>query len=42
LGGENHSAPRIINTDEHAGYSPAIAWLKAEEALEENCRYRPV
>jgi IS6 family transposase len=24
LGGENHPAPRIINTDEHAGYPPAI------------------
>ncbi len=24
LGGENHPAPRVINTDEHAGYPPAI------------------
>jgi transposase, IS6 family len=24
LGRENHPAPRIINTDEHAGYPPAI------------------
>ena len=42
LGGENHPAPRVINTDEHAGYPPAIVRLKAEEALEENCRHRPV
>src|SRR5271168_3795476 len=37
LGGENHPVPRVINTDEHAGYPPAIARLKAEEILEENC-----
>jgi len=42
LGGENHPAPRVINTDEHGGYPPAIVRLKAEEALEENCRHRPV
>ena len=30
LGGENHPAPRVINTDEHAGYPPAIERLKAE------------
>jgi len=42
LGGENHAVPRVINTDEHAGYPPAIVRLKAEEALEENCRHRPV
>jgi IS6 family transposase len=24
LGGENHPAPRVINTDEHADYPPAI------------------
>src|SRR5580693_5692856 len=34
--------PRVINTDEHAGYPPAIVRLKAEEALKENCRHRPV
>src|ERR1700724_2362798 len=33
LGGENHPAPRVINTDEHAGYPPAIVRLKAEEAF---------
>src|SRR5271157_1298514 len=40
LGGENHPAPRVINTDKHAAYPPAIVELKAEEALEENCRHR--
>ena len=42
LSGENHPAPRVINTDQHAGYPPAIVRLKAEEALKENCRHRPV
>jgi IS6 family transposase len=42
LGGENHPAARVINTDEHAGYPPAIVRLKAEEALKENCRHRLV
>jgi len=42
LGGENHPAPRVINTDEHAGYPPAIVRLKSVGALEENCRHRPV
>jgi transposase-like protein len=30
LGGENHPPPRVINTDKHTGYPPAIAQLKAE------------
>src|SRR6476660_339401 len=38
----HHPAPRVINTDEHAGSPPAIVRLKAEEALKENCRHRPV
>jgi transposase, IS6 family len=42
LSGANHPEPRVINTDKHAGYPPAIAQLKAEGALEENCRHRPV
>jgi transposase-like protein len=42
LGGENHPAPRVINTDEHAGYPPAIVRLKSAGALVENCRHRPV
>ena len=37
-----HPEPRVINTDEHAGYPPAIVRLKAEEALEEDYRHRPV
>jgi transposase, IS6 family len=28
LGGENHPAPRVINTDKHAAYPPAIVELK--------------
>ena len=39
LDGANHPAPRVINTDKHAGYPPAIVQLKAEGALEENCRH---
>jgi hypothetical protein len=39
---KNHPAPRVINTNEHAGYPPAIVRLKAEKALEENCWHRPV
>src|SRR5271167_2885290 len=42
LGGANHPAPRVINTDGHAAYPPAIAQLKAEGALAEDCRHRPV
>ena len=42
LGGENHRAPRVINTDEPAGYPPAVVRLKAAGALVENCRHRPV
>jgi len=42
LGGENHPAPRVINTDEHAGYPPAIVRLKAEGVLVEHCWHRPV
>jgi IS6 family transposase len=42
LGGENHPYPRVINTDKHAAYPPAIVQLKAQGALEENCRHRPV
>src|SRR6202051_1108468 len=42
LGGENHPAPRVINTDKHASYPPAIVELKADGILEENCEHRPV
>jgi hypothetical protein len=30
------------HSDKHAGYPPAIVQLKAEGALKENCRPRPV
>src|SRR5271165_6880164 len=39
LSGATHPAPRVINTDKHAGYPPAIV---SEAALERNCRHRPV
>ena len=42
LSGANHPAPRVINTDGHAAYPPAVAQLKAEGALDEDCRHRPV
>src|ERR1700722_5359610 len=42
LGGENHPAPRVINTDKHAAYPPAIVELKADGVLEEKCTHRPV
>ena len=42
LGGANHPAPRVINTDGHAAYPPAVAQLKAEGALAEDCRNLPV
>jgi transposase, IS6 family len=42
LGGANHPAPRIINTDGHAAYPPAVVQLKAEGNLAEDCRHRPV
>jgi IS6 family transposase len=42
LGGENHPAPRVINTDKHAAYPPAIVELKAGRVLEEKCAHRPV
>src|ERR1700732_4377228 len=42
LGGANHPAPRVINTDKHASYPPAIVELKADGILEENYEHRPV
>ena len=42
LGRENHPPPRVINTDKHASYPPAIVQLKTEGVLKENCRHRPV
>jgi IS6 family transposase len=40
LGRENHPAPRVVHTDGHAAYPPAVAQLKEEGALAENCRHR--
>jgi IS6 family transposase len=42
LGDANHPEPRVINTDQHAAYPPAIVRLKAEGALEEDCQHRPL
>ena len=42
LGGENHPAPRVINTYKHAAYLSAIAELKADGVLDENSKHRPV
>src|SRR6516225_138368 len=42
LGSANHPTPRVINTDGHSAYPPAIVRLKAEGALERDCRHRPV
>jgi transposase, IS6 family len=42
LAAANHPLPRVINTDEHAAYPPAIVGLKAGGAPEENCGHRPV
>jgi transposase, IS6 family len=42
LGDANHTHPRVINTDKDAAYPPAIVELKAEAALQEDCRHRPV
>src|SRR4029077_17033864 len=39
LVGENHPAPRVINTDKHASYPPAIVELKADGVLEEKCTH---
>jgi IS6 family transposase len=42
LGGENHPEPRVINSDKHAAYRPAIAVLQAAGDLADNCQHRPV
>jgi IS6 family transposase len=42
LSGENHPSPRVINTDKHAAYPPAIAVLQAAGDLADNCQHRPV
>jgi transposase, IS6 family len=40
LGRANHPEPRVIHTDGHGAYPPAIAQLKDEGGLAENCRHR--
>ena len=42
LGGENHPEPRVINSDKHAAYPPAIAVLQASGHLADNCQHHPV
>ena len=42
LRGENHPVPRVINTDKHAGYPPAIQALKEEGVLPAGCEHRAV
>ena len=42
LGGENHPEPRVINSDKHAAYPPAIAMLQAAGDLADNSQHRPV
>ena len=37
---ENHVAPRVIHTDGHGAYPPAVAQLKSDGVLEETCRHR--
>jgi transposase, IS6 family len=40
LGRANHPNPRVIHTDGHGAYPPAVARLKEEGALDKNCRHR--
>ena len=40
LGRQSRPVPRVINTDGHSAYPPAIVRLKAEGALDEGCRHR--
>ena len=40
LGHQNHPAPRVIHTDGHGAYPPAIAQLKTDKVLDKNCRHR--
>jgi IS6 family transposase len=42
LGRQNHPVPRVINTDGHSAYPPAIAQLKSEGTLDSGCQHRPV
>jgi transposase-like protein len=40
LGRKNHPRPRVIHTDGHGAYPPAIAQLKSDGVLAETCRHR--
>jgi transposase, IS6 family len=40
LGRQNHPEPRVIHTDGHGAYPPAVAQLKEGGALDESCRHR--
>jgi transposase-like protein len=40
LGRQNHPKPRVIHTDGHRAYPPALERLKAEGVLDETCRHR--
>jgi IS6 family transposase len=40
LGRQNHPEPQVIHTDGHGAYPPAIAQLKSDGSLDENCRHR--
>ena len=42
LARENHPAPRVINTDKHTSYPPAIQVLKVEGVLPSGCEHRAV
>ena len=42
LARNTHSTPRVINTDKHAGYPPAIQALKEEGLLPSGCEHRAV
>ena len=42
LRGEKYPMPRVINTDKHAGYPPAIQALKEEGVLPAGCEHRAV
>jgi hypothetical protein len=41
LGGANHPEPRVINSDKHAAYPPAITVLQAAGDLADNCQHHP-
>ena len=41
LGQKSHPPPRVINTDGHPAYSPAIAQLKSEGTLDSSCQSFP-